>query len=204
MLPIMVNMSELAVAVIGNGFAAAQRLKILQESGASSVATFATAPEQEVVDLAGASLIKRLPTHEEFETGRFRIVYLCDLPESETQHMLRLARGVGALTNVHDRQDLCDFHMPAILRRGNLQVTVSTDGKVAGLSRILRDYLRDHIFGPEWGDRVDALGKRRADWVKQKLPFVELKARVDDYVAQQSWLPRPKWVPRSTDETGKS
>lgn len=188
MLPIMVNVVDLPIAVVGDGFAAAQRLRVLQASGAQAVATFSSTPEDEVVDLAGQSLVVRLPTQEDFNAQRFRVVYLCDLPEAETLEIMKWARDSGALVNVHDQQDLCDFHMPAILRRGNLQVTVSTDGKVAGLSRILRDFLRDDVFGPEWAERVDELGRHRAKWVAQKLPFADLKSRVEDYVEKRKWL----------------
>ncbi len=188
MLPLMLNVSARPVAVIGNGFSAALRLKTLQASGAGNIFTYATAPEQEVLDIAGGSLLKRLPTDQDFKTERFGLVYVCDIPEPETLEMVKSAHAIGAFVNVHDRQDLCDFHMPAILRRGHLQVTVSTDGKVAGLSRILRDFLRDQVFGPEWEERVSELGAHRAEWVEKKLPFAELRDRVNNYVAEKKWL----------------
>jgi precorrin-2 dehydrogenase/sirohydrochlorin ferrochelatase len=59
---------------------------------------------------------------------------------------------------------------------------------VAGLSRILRDFLGEKIFGPKWAERVDDLGARRADWVAQKLPFEDLKSRVENYVDDKGWL----------------
>lgn len=188
MLPVMLNVSKAPVAVIGNGFAAAQRLDILQSSGARNVTTFATDPEPTVAERAGENLHRHLPEESDFQTTRYGVVYICDIPESDALTILDWAHAVGAFVNVHDRQDLCDFHMPAILRRGNLQVTVSTDGKVAGLSRILRDFLRDKVFGPEWAERVNALGLQRADWVSQGLPFEDLRRRVDDYVSEKKWL----------------
>lgn len=188
MLPIMVNVADLPIAVVGDGFAAAQRLRILKTSGAQSIVTFSAMPENEVTDLAGQSLIARLPTEKDFRTYGFRVVYLCDLPEEETREILAWARDAGAFLNVHDQQDLCDFHMPAILRRGHLQVTVSTDGKAAGLSRILRDFLRDRVFKADWAGRVEELGARRAEWVSENQPFEILKKRVDDYVEKQGWL----------------
>lgn len=188
MLPVMLNVSTAPVAVIGNGFAAAQRLDILQSSGAGNVTTFATDPEPAVAERAGQNLHRRLPQESDFQATRYGVVYICDIAESDALTILGWAHAVGAFVNVHDRQDLCDFHMPAILRRGNLQVTVSTDGKVAGLSRIVRDFLRDKVFGPEWESRVEDLGARRAAWVSQKLPFEDLKARVEEHVGRQGWL----------------
>ncbi len=188
MLPVMLNVAKTPVAVVGNGFAAAQRLGILQTSGAENVTTFATAPEPNVVELAGDGLRRRLPSEIDFQRAKYGVVYVCDIEESATLAIVEWSHAVGAFVNVHDRQDLCDFHMPAILRRGNLQVTVSTDGKVAGLSRILRDFLRDQILGPEWAERVNELGAHRADWVSKGLPFAELRSRVDGYVDRAGWL----------------
>lgn len=188
MLPIMLNVVKLPVAVIGNGFAAAQRLGILRASGAGNVTTFATDPEPDVVERAGDNLNRRLPLEADFQNTRYSLVYVCDIDESDSLMVVDWAQAVGAFVNVHDRQDLCDFHMPAILRRGNLQVTVSTDGKVAGLSRILRDFLGETILGPEWEARVTELGAKRADWVSKGLCFDELRSRVNDYVSMKKWL----------------
>lgn len=188
MLPLMLNITKLPVAVIGNGFAAAQRLSILRTSGAGNVTTFATDPEPDVVARAGDDLQRRLPLEMDFQNTRYGVVYVCDIDESDSLLIIDWAHAVGAFVNVHDRQDLCDFHMPAILRRGNLQVTVSTDGKVAGLSRILRDFLGEKILGPEWEERVSELGAHRATWVSKGLPFDELRSRVNDYVSMKKWL----------------
>lgn len=188
MLPLMLNVTQTPIAVIGNGFATIQRLNTLKASGAQNITTFATDPEIGVVKLCSARLHNRLPTQDDFRLGHFRIVYICDIAEADTLNIIGWAHDAGGFVNVHDRQDLCDFHMPAILRRGHLQVTVSTDGKVAGLSRILRDFLKANIFGPEWAARVNDLGARRDDWIKEKIPFDDLRTRVETYVKERGWL----------------
>jgi len=197
MLPVMVDVASAPVAVIGNGFSAALRLRTLLASGAGNITTFATDPEPDVLALCPDGFESRWPAAEELAEGQFKIVYLCDVEEALTLELHAAAHRGGALVNTHDRKDLCDFHMPAILRRGDLQVTVSTNGQVAGLARILRDELRDHVIGPEWADRVSDLGAKRAQWVAEKLPFSELKAKVDAYVAEQNWLPHNRPPPKS-------
>ena len=189
MLPLMVDVKTLPVAVIGNGFSAALRLRTLQASGSGNVTLFTTEPDEDLASLTPDTLVQAWPEEALLESGAFRVVYLCDIEEELTLALHAAAHRGSALVNTHDRKDLCDFHMPAVLRRGDLQVTVSTNGQVAGLARILRDELRDHVIGPEWEDRVTDLGAHRAAWVSQRMPFPELKARVDDYVAEQKWLP---------------
>lgn len=188
MLPLMINVASLPIAVVGNGFAAAQRIRVLKSSNAGAITVYAPQPDPEVVALAGDDLQRRFPVMEDFQSQNFRIVYVCDMSENDAGTMIEMARKIDALINVHDQQELCDFHMPAILRRGNLQVTVSTDGKVAGLSRILRDFLADRVLGPEWDERVSELGELRAGWVSQRLPFNDLKKRVESFVDENGWV----------------
>ena len=188
MLPLMVDVRQLPIAVVGNSFAAAHRLRTLARSGAKKVFVFSPEPEAEVIKLAGDTLKRRLPTEIDFTENNFRVVYVCDIDETDTLNIIDWTHDNYALVNVHDRQEFCDFHMPAILRRGDLQVTVSTGGRVAGLSRILRDHLRDTVLGPEWGDRVHELGEYRDSLVVKRRPFSELKMKIEDFVKLKKWL----------------
>jgi precorrin-2 dehydrogenase/sirohydrochlorin ferrochelatase len=69
----------------------------------------------------------------------------------------RAARERGVLTNVMDDVAHCDFAAPAIVRRGDLTIAVSTGGRSPALARRLReDFDRD--FGPEWAEALEVLG----------------------------------------------
>ena len=70
---------------------------------------------------------------------------------------------LGVLVNVEDVLPLCDFHVPAIVRRGDLLLTASTGGQAPGLARPLRESLAEQ-FGPEWTGRLKDLGLARAKW----------------------------------------
>jgi siroheme synthase-like protein len=59
------------------------------------------------------------------------------------------ARGAGALVNVVDDPQHCDFIFPAVLRRDCLTAALSTDGKAPFVSGHLRLVL-DNIFPKHW------------------------------------------------------
>jgi siroheme synthase-like protein len=63
------------------------------------------------------------------------------------------ARRRGAFVSVADDPDLCTLFMPAVLRRGDLLIAVSTGGTCPGLARQLRDSLA-RTFGPEYASLV--------------------------------------------------
>ena len=72
----------------------------------------------------------------------------------------REARVRGVRVNVADRPSEGDFAVPATLRRGGLQVAVSTGGASPALARRIRTEL-EAVFGPEWAGVVEELEAAR-------------------------------------------
>ena len=66
----------------------------------------------------------------------------------------------GVLCNVVDVPDLCDFFYPAVVRRGDLQIAVSTAGQSPSLAQQIRRQLEKQ-FGPGYADWVAELGETR-------------------------------------------
>lgn len=67
----------------------------------------------------------------------------------------------GLLVNVVDDPPHGNFYVPAVVRRGSLQIAISTDGKSPLLARMVRQRL-EHVFPPEYGPLVELLGQLRA------------------------------------------
>ncbi len=70
------------------------------------------------------------------------------------------ARRGHALLNVVDRPQQCDFILPSVLRRGELQIAVSTGGRSPALAREIRKRL-EPLFAPDYGDVVEQVGEAR-------------------------------------------
>jgi precorrin-2 dehydrogenase len=66
----------------------------------------------------------------------------------------------GVLCNVVDVPELCDFYYPAVVRRGDLQIAISTSGQSPALARRLREQLEKQ-FGPAYAEWVAELGETR-------------------------------------------
>ena len=66
----------------------------------------------------------------------------------------------GVLCNVVDVPDLCDFFYPAVVRRGDLQIAVSTAGQSPSLAQQIRRQLEKQ-FGLGYADWVAELGETR-------------------------------------------
>lgn len=140
MLPITLTPHTLKAGLAGAGEARDRRAALLAEAGVEARLLPVDAPDEV---LAGLQLL-----------------FVAGTPEGEARALAARARALGVLVNVEDVLPLCDFHVPAVVRRGDLLLTVSTGGQVPGLSRALRESLALQ-FGPEWNERLRELSKAR-------------------------------------------
>jgi precorrin-2 dehydrogenase/sirohydrochlorin ferrochelatase len=72
----------------------------------------------------------------------------------------------GILCNVVDDPPHCDFFYPAVVRRGHLQIAISTGGLSPALAQRLRRQLEGE-FPPIYGDWLEQLGRHRAALLQQ-------------------------------------
>jgi precorrin-2 dehydrogenase/sirohydrochlorin ferrochelatase len=187
LLPLMLDVTDIPIFVVGNGGSIVGRLAFLAEHGAGQVHVFAPEPTPELA-VAAKTLQSRWPTPSDFETLRPRLVFVADTPTEAAEEIAALAQSHGALAHVHDDIPLCRFHLPARLRRGRLLVTVSTDGAAAGFSRLLRDYLAATVFGPEWAGRMEEISSARRAWKEKGLSGENLFNAIRKMTFERGWL----------------
>jgi precorrin-2 dehydrogenase/sirohydrochlorin ferrochelatase len=167
MLPVILNPLRLKTGLVGQGAALARRATLLAEAGIE-------------VRLLSPDVSDELLTP-------LQLLFVAGLGEGEARHLAARARSFGVLVNVEDTLPLCDFHVPAIVRQGDLLLTASTGGAAPGLARALREHLAES-FGPEWRGRVDELAAERARYRSQGLPPAEVSQKVRAMVVEKGWL----------------
>ena len=84
------------------------------------------------------------------------------------QAVLRAAQEAGALVNVADMPEACDFQVPAVLRRDGLLLSVATSGASPALAAVLRARLEREI-GPEYAMLARLLAALRTPLLKLPL-----------------------------------
>jgi precorrin-2 dehydrogenase/sirohydrochlorin ferrochelatase len=164
LLPILLNEDTVRVGLAGAGDGHARRSTLLADAGIVLVP----------VDPSGV-----LP--------RLDILFIAGLEYDAAKAMAAKARAISVLVNVEDQPELCDFHVPAIVRRGDLVLTASTGGQAPGLARRLREWLSDR-FGPEWTLHMEDVRTARAGWRADGLASDEVSRRTSALVAEKGWL----------------
>jgi precorrin-2 dehydrogenase / sirohydrochlorin ferrochelatase len=98
-----------------------------------------------------------------FETNDLDDIFLAVVATSSrdlNESIYAEAQRRGILCNVVDVPDLCDFYYPAVVRRGDLQIAISTSGQSPSLAQKLRQQL-ERQFGPGYAEWVAELGATR-------------------------------------------
>jgi precorrin-2 dehydrogenase / sirohydrochlorin ferrochelatase len=108
----------------------------------------------------------------------------------------REAEQRGILCNVVDVPEYCDFYYPAVVRRGDLQIAISTNGQSPSLAQKLRQQL-ERQFGPGYARWVAELGetrklvlastldpKRKSDLLHSLASREALKAAIEERAAR--------------------
>ena len=98
-----------------------------------------------------------------FTPDDLRDVFLAIVATSSrtlNERVYREAQVRGVLCNVVDVPDLCDFYYPSVVRRGDLQIAVSTAGQSPSLAQKIRQQLEKQ-FGAGYATWVAELGETR-------------------------------------------
>ena len=107
----------------------------------------------------------------EFQSADLASVFLVVAATSRTEVndlVYREAQKHRSLCNVVDDPERCDFYYPAVVRRGDLQIAISTGGKSPALAQRLRRELEAQI-APVYAGWIEELGRLREKLFRRKL-----------------------------------
>ena len=158
--PLFLRLENQPVLVVGAGAVAQRKIDTLLQSGAriTVVSPHATDHIAKLAD-QGSILWHRRTFQPEDPQGALLVVSATGQPEVD-QQVYAHASQQHALINVVDVPDLCNAFVPSVLRRGRLQIAVSTSGAAPSLARDIRHDLEGQ-FSPEWEEYLDLLAQVR-------------------------------------------
>jgi precorrin-2 dehydrogenase / sirohydrochlorin ferrochelatase len=90
------------------------------------------------------------------------------------------------LCNVVDDPEHCDFYYGSAVRRGSLQIAISTGGHSPALAQRLRKRLEKE-FGTEYEDWLEEIGKRRKQLFAKGLSPSRRKALLHGLASEESF-----------------
>jgi precorrin-2 dehydrogenase/sirohydrochlorin ferrochelatase len=183
--PLALDLALLPTALTGGGPALIKRLGLLDGERVPGLTVYAPEPDAELIAQAGGRLVPRLPTVGEI--AALRVLFVAGLPMPQSAELAAIARDHRVLVNVEDVLPFCDFHVPAILRRGDLAVSISTGGASPTLSRRLKAYLAG-MLPPEWTERTARIAAMRETMRADGATYREVMDATDALIEAEGWL----------------
>ncbi|MBV8053305.1 MAG: bifunctional precorrin-2 dehydrogenase/sirohydrochlorin ferrochelatase [Acidobacteriaceae bacterium] len=186
MFPMFVKLAGRMALVVGAGTVAEGKVEGLLDTGAT-IRVVATRATERIRDWArsGAITFEQRAFASSDLDGAFLVV-VATSSASVNELVFREANARGVLCNVVDVPNLCDFFYPSVVRRGDLQIAVSTAGQSPSLAQKIRQQLERH-FGPGYGEWVAELGRTRREILDSDLEADQKKALLQSLASREAF-----------------
>ncbi len=173
--PILMDLQGRRVLVVGGGAVAERKALTLLEFGAHvDVVSREISPSlQALFEEGGIRWVGR-DFEDSHLDGAVLVIAATDEPEAN-RHVSAACHSRGIPVNVVDQPADCSFIVPAVVRRGDLILAVSTSGRSPALARALREELEKR-FGPEYGDFLAVMGSVREHVLSLRLNQADNRA----------------------------
>lgn len=184
--PIFVKLAGRPCLVAGAGAVATSKIRSLLEAGAK-VTVVAPQATEETRDLAAEGAIHwsaRIFLPSDLD-GIFLVIAATS--DAEVNRLVFLeSQQRGVLCNSVDDPPDCDFYFPSVVRRGDLQVAISTAGESPALAQRLRVELEESLDA-RLGDWLLELGERRRQILASEPASDARKSLLHRLASQESW-----------------
>jgi precorrin-2 dehydrogenase / sirohydrochlorin ferrochelatase len=158
--PMFLKLEGRPCLVVGAGKIGEGKIRSLLVAGAV-VRVIAPRARKSVMDWARAGVITwEARSFEPADLDGIFLVIAATASAALNELAFRAAQARQILCNAVDDPQHCDFYFPAVVRRGQLQVAVSTGGRSPALAQRLRRELESQ-FSPEYAGWLEELGKTR-------------------------------------------
>jgi precorrin-2 dehydrogenase/sirohydrochlorin ferrochelatase len=166
--PMFMKLEGRSCLVVGAGTVGEPKINSLVTAGASVrvVALHATAAVAEWAQ-AGAITWEARAFNSADLDGTFLVIAATNSSDVNAA-IFHQARQRNILCNGVDDPEHCDFYYPAVVRRGDLQLAISTNGQSPALAQRIRREL-EMQFGPEYGAWLEELGRARQQLFASKI-----------------------------------
>lgn len=169
--PVMLKLENRGCLVVGGGEVAERKVNdILLSSGRVKVVAPLISPRLNEMAADGLIEVNLRPYMTDDLEGMVLVIAATD-DKTINHRVAAECRTRGILVNVVDDPEVCDIYIPAVLRRGALTISVSTEGKSPLLAKKIKEELAN-VYGEEYAELIELLGEIR-EKIKDSVPDIE-------------------------------
>jgi precorrin-2 dehydrogenase / sirohydrochlorin ferrochelatase len=188
--PIMLNVANQHVVVIGGGKVAERKIHGLLEAKAkiTVVAPAVTAGIQQLA--AAGALVWRQKAFSPDDIEKAWIVIAATNDRDVNKAVAKAAKPYQ-LINIVDDPERSNFHVPAIVRRGKLAIAVSTGGASPTVAQQIRRQLEE-LYDDDYGRYIDFLYECR-QFILRHVRDEQKRKELFKAIADESFRKRGNW-----------
>ena len=152
--PVLINLEKFPCLVVGGGNVALRKVLSLLEFDAviTVISPRLCKPLIELSKKEKIKIIRKVYSKEYL--ADFKIVFCATDNGQVNKTVNQHCREKGILINVADDPSLCDFILPANIKRGNLTISVASQGMAPFFTREIKEKI-DELISPVYSDIAD-------------------------------------------------
>lgn len=150
--PICINLEGKKVLIVGGGYLGSRKVKELINCGAD--VTIISPDLHEDIDKNQITWVRR--KFDQDDVSPYVLVIAATNDHEVHETIFEICDKAGKLVNIVDDVSHCNYIMPAVIRRGDLLVTVCSSGSAPFFTKALAAELREE-YGDEMATYIDLL-----------------------------------------------
>ncbi len=146
--PVFLKLETLRLLIVGGRNVGLEKLEaVLNNSPATQITIVAMEFIPEVIEVAKQypNITLKEKPYDPTDLDQAQLVILAtndnDLNATIKQH----TKARKLLCNVADKPDLCDFYLGSIVKKGDLKIAISTNGKSPTVAKRVKEFLNEEI-----------------------------------------------------------
>ncbi len=161
--PVFLKLNQLRVLLVGAGNIGYEKIRaLLENSPEASVDIIAETCMPELLDYIASfpKVSLHIKKFEKTDLHGHDLVIIATGDNELNTAIRESARKLNLLINVADKPDLCDFYLGSVVKKGDLKIGISTNGKSPTIAKRLKELFQESL-PDELDQTLDQMNKLR-------------------------------------------
>ncbi len=144
--PIFLKLENLSVLIVGGGYVGMEKLDaVISNSPATKITLVAIQISDVIKEIAKEypNIILKEKPYQISDLADNDIIIAAINETAISQQIVTDAKSKKILVNAADKPELCDFYLSSVVKKGNLKIAISTNGKSPTIAKRIKEVLNE-------------------------------------------------------------
>lgn len=144
--PIFLKLENLSILIVGGGYVGMEKLDaVISNSPATKITLVAIQISDVIKEIAKEypNIILKEKPYQISDLADNDIIIAAINETAISQQIVTDAKSKKILVNAADKPELCDFYLSSVVKKGNLKIAISTNGKSPTIAKRIKEVLNE-------------------------------------------------------------